>query len=76
MPSKKHKAEEIIGNLREVEIVLAQGALIAEARRRIAVSEQPAFWRGLSLAQGVWRREHGSGAADEGSREGKPAFAP
>jgi len=26
MPSKKHKPEEIIGKLREVEIVLAQGA--------------------------------------------------
>jgi len=25
MPSKKHKPEEIIGKLREVEIVLAQG---------------------------------------------------
>jgi len=40
MPSKKHKPEEIIGKLREVEIVLAQGASTAEACRRIAVSEQ------------------------------------
>ena len=29
MPSKKHRPEEIIGKLREVEIVLAQGASIA-----------------------------------------------
>ena len=33
MPFKKHKAEEIIGKLREAEIVLAQGASTAEADR-------------------------------------------
>ena len=48
MPSKKHKPEEIIGKLREVEIVLAQGASTAEACRRIAVSEQTYYrWRNL-----------------------------
>jgi hypothetical protein len=30
MPSKKHKPEEIIGKLREVEIVLAQGHIQGE----------------------------------------------
>ena len=35
MPSKKHKPEEIIGKLREAEIVLAQGASAAEVCRRI-----------------------------------------
>ncbi|WP_066701223.1 transposase [Sphingobium amiense] len=33
MPNKKHKPEEIIGKLREVEIALAQGASTAEACR-------------------------------------------
>ena len=33
MPSKKHKPEEIIGKLREVEIVLGQGGTTAEACR-------------------------------------------
>jgi len=32
MPFKQHKAEEIIGKLREVEIVLAQGPSTAEAK--------------------------------------------
>ena len=50
MPSKKHKPEEIIGKLREVEIVLAQGASTAEACRRIGVSEQT-YYR--------WRKEYG-----------------
>ena len=40
MPTKKHKPEEIIGKLREVEIMLGQGGTTAEACRRIAVSEQ------------------------------------
>ena len=40
MPSKKHKPEEIIGKVREVEIVLGQGGTTTEACRRIAVSEQ------------------------------------
>jgi len=50
MPSKKHKPEEIIGKLREAEIVLAQGASAAEACRRIAVSEQT-YYR--------WRKDYG-----------------
>ena len=50
MPSKKHKPEEIIGKLREVEIVLGQGGTTAEACRRIAVSEQT-YYR--------WRKEYG-----------------
>ena len=46
MPSKKHTPEEIIGKLREVEIVLAQGGTTAEACRRIAVSVQTYYrWR-------------------------------
>lgn len=40
MPAKKHKPEEIIRKLREVEIVLSQGGTTADACRRIAVSEQ------------------------------------
>jgi hypothetical protein len=39
MSSKKHKPEEIIGRLREVELVLAQGASTAEACRPIAVTK-------------------------------------
>jgi putative transposase len=31
MPSKKHKREEVIGKLREVEIVPGQGGTTAEA---------------------------------------------
>ena len=50
MPAKKHKPEEIIGKLREAEIVLAQGGTVADACRRIGVTEQ-SYYR--------WRKEYG-----------------
>lgn len=59
MPSKKHKPEEIIGKLREVEIVLAQGGTTAEAYRRIAVTEQT-YYR--------WRKEYGGLKTDQARR--------
>jgi len=59
MPSKKHNPEEIIGKLREVEIVLAQGASTAEACRRISVSEQT-YYR--------WRKEYGGLKTDQARR--------
>ncbi len=59
MPSKKHKPEEIIGKLREVEIVLGQGGTAAEACRRIAVSEQT-YYR--------WRKEYGGLKTDQARR--------
>lgn len=40
MGRKRHTAEEIIGKLREAEIVLAQGGITADACRRIGVTEQ------------------------------------
>jgi putative transposase len=59
MPSKKYKPEEIIGKLREVEIVLGQGGTTAEACRRIAVSEQT-YYR--------WRKEYGGLKTDQARR--------
>lgn len=32
MPSKKHRPEEVIGKLREAEVVLAQGATTARGK--------------------------------------------
>ena len=59
MPSKKHKPEEIIGKLREAEIVLAQGGTTADACRRIAVTEQT-YYR--------WRKEFGGLKSDQVKR--------
>lgn len=52
--ARKHKPEEIIGKLREAEIVLAQGGTVADACRRIGVTEQSYYrWR---KEYGGWRR--------------------
>ncbi len=59
MAFRKHKPEEIIGKLREAEIVLAQGASTADACRRIAVSEQT-YYR--------WRKEYGGLKIDQARR--------
>ncbi len=46
MGTKRHKPEEIVAKLRQVEIVTEQGKSIAEAARSIGVSEQTYFrWR-------------------------------
>ena len=59
MPSKKHRPEEIIGKLREAEVVLAQGATTAEACSLIAISEQT-YYR--------WRKEYGGLKTDQARR--------
>ena len=56
---KKHKPEEIIGKLREAEIVLAQGGTTADACRRISVTEQT-YYR--------WRNQFGGLKADDVKR--------
>ena len=59
MPSKKRKPEEILGKLREVEIVFSQGGTTAEACRRIAVTQQTYY---------LWRKEYGGLNANQARR--------
>jgi putative transposase len=59
MGKKRHTPEEIIGKLREAEIVLAQGGITADACRRIGVTEQT-FYR--------WRKEYGGLKVDQARR--------
>ena len=59
MPQKRHKPEEIIGKLREVEIQIAQGISAAEAIRGIGVTEQT-YYR--------WRKEYGGLKLDQAKR--------
>ena len=56
---KKHGPEEIIGKLREAEIILAQGGTTGDACRRIAVSQQT-YYR--------WRKEYGGLKTDQARR--------
>ncbi|MDY8109120.1 IS3 family transposase [Fulvimarina sp. 2208YS6-2-32] len=50
MPNKKHKPEEIVAKLRQVDVLVSQGRSVAEAVRAIGVT-QFTYYR--------WRKEYG-----------------
>ena len=50
MPQKKHKPEEIVAKLRQVDVLVLQGRSVAEAVRAISVT-QFTYYR--------WRKEFG-----------------
>ena len=53
---KRFSAEEIIGKLREAEVVLAQGQTVGQVVRKLGVSEQ---------TYDRWRREYGGMKVDQ-----------
>ena len=59
MPQKKHKPEEIVAKLRQVEVLVSQGQSVAEAVRSIGVTE-PSYYR--------WRSEYGGLKVDQVKR--------
>ena len=50
MPKKRHKPEEIVAKLRQVDILTSQGSSVADAIRQIGVTEVT-YYR--------WRKEYG-----------------
>ena len=50
MPRRKHKPEEIVAKLRQVDVLVSQGQSVAEAVRTIGVT-QFTYYR--------WRKEYG-----------------
>ena len=59
MPRKRHKAEEIVAKLRQVEVLSGQGQSVAEAIRSIGVTEVT-YYR--------WRSEFGGLKGDQVKR--------
>jgi putative transposase len=59
MPQKRHKPEEIVAKLRQVEVLSAQGRPVAEAIRSIGVTEVT-YYR--------WRNEYGGLKGDQVKR--------
>ena len=59
MARKRHKPEEIVAKLRQVDVLMAQGQSIAEAVRTIAVTETTYF---------RWRAEFGGMKTDQVKR--------
>ena len=59
MVKKAYSPEQIIGRLREAEILLSQGANIAETSKKIGVTEQT-YYR--------WRKEYGGMRIEQAKR--------
>ena len=59
MVRKRYRAEQIIGKLREAEVVLAQGENVGTVARRLGVAEQTDY---------RWRREYGGLRVDQAKR--------
>ena len=56
MAKKRFSVEQIIGHLREAEVLLSRGMTVGEICRRVGVSEQ-SYYR--------WRREYGGLKVDQ-----------
>jgi transposase-like protein len=63
MPRKRHKAEEIVAKLRQVEVLSGQGQSVAEAIRSIGITEVT-YYR--------WRSEYGGLKGDQVKRLKEP----
>ena len=59
MARKRHTAEEIVAKLRQVDVLMAQGRLVADAVRAIGVTEVT-YYR--------WRNEYGGLKGDQVKR--------
>ena len=59
MGRKRHSPEEIIGKLREAEVLIANGQTTPQAAKAIGVTEQT-YYR--------WRREYGGMKVDQAKR--------
>jgi len=59
MVKKAFKPEQIIGKLREAEVLLSQGLNVGEASRKLSITEQT-YYR--------WRREYGGMRVEQAKR--------
>ena len=59
MKKKGFSAEQIIGKLREAEVLLGQGSTVGEVSRKLGITEQT-YYR--------WRREYGGMRVDQARR--------
>ena len=59
MAKKRHTPEQVINKLTEAEVAIAEGSTVAEAPRRISVTEQTFY---------PWRSEKGGLRIDQARR--------
>jgi len=65
MKQKRFTAEQIIGKLREAEVLLSQGSKLGEVSRKLGITEQT-YYR-----SGIWRDAGRSGPQAQGAGEGE-----
>ena len=56
MPNKRHKPEEIVSKLRQVEVLVGQGTARVDAIRKVGITEQT-YYR--------WRKKYGGMGTDQ-----------
>ena len=59
MPIKRHKPEQIIAKLRQIEVFISQGKSLAAACKEAAISEQ-SYYR--------WKKEYGGLKLDQAKK--------
>jgi len=59
MKKKGFSAEQVIGKLREAEVLLSQGSTVGEVSRKLGITEQT-YYR--------WRREYGGMRVEQARR--------
>ena len=59
MPTKRHKPEEVVSKLRQVDVLVSQGKVVADAVRAIGVT-QVTYYR--------WKQEYGGLKVDQVKR--------
>jgi putative transposase len=59
MSRKRYSPEQIIGYLREVEVLLSKDSTVPEVCRKIGISEQTYY---------LWRKKYGSLSVDQAKR--------
>jgi hypothetical protein len=73
MARKRYTPEEIIGHLRTIEIAVGKGLGVADACRKLGLTEQTY----LSVEEGIWWTARRSGQTVEGPGTGEcPAQTP
>ena len=60
MPRKRHKLEEIVAKIRQVDVLVSQGQSVAESVRSIGVTEVTSY---------RWRQEYGGLKTDQVKRQ-------
>ena len=76
MARRKHTPEQVINNLRQAEVAISEGSTVAEANRKIRVTEQTFYrWRAERPAPKVCATRYVSPTSGGIGSAGRMAFS-